>query len=135
MSADLEQLTATIDELKGQRDGLVAARTKESTAEAARAFLEAARARSEGVGGLVVGGHAVGQPLDDVLRAFLLSDPKLEGWLVERAEQFAELTAKAKAAQLKKLDGEIAKVQGEARDAAKAEALAAVEAQYAGEAV
>jgi len=121
-------------ELKGERDALLNARTKEATAEAAMGFLEGARRHAEGVGGLIVGGHAVGQALDDVLRAFLLSDPKLEAFLVEQAQQFAELTAKAKAARLKKLDSEIEVATAEVREAAKAEAIAAVERQYAGEA-
>jgi len=132
--SDLQELTSQLEELKGQRDGLLSARTKEATAEAARTFLEGARARSQGVGGLVVGGHSVGQPLDDVLRAFLLADSKLEAWLVEQAEQFAELTSKQRDSQLRKISAEIEAATAELRSARKAEAIAAIEAEYAGEA-
>jgi hypothetical protein len=134
MSVDVEQLEAALEELKGQRDGLLAARTKESTASAARSFLEAARARSEGLGGLVVGGHATGQPLDDVLRAFLLSDPKLETWLVEQAAPFAELTEKQRDSQVRKLTAEINEAETELREALKAEAIREVEERFAPEA-
>jgi hypothetical protein len=132
--SDLQELTSRLEELKGQRDGLLSARTKEATAEAARAFLEGARARSQGVGGVVVGGHSAGQPLDDVLRAFLLADSKLEAWLVEQAEQFAELTSKQRDSQLRKISAEIEAATAELRSARKAEAIAAIEAEYAGEA-
>jgi hypothetical protein len=74
----------------------------------------------------------MGHSLDDVLRAFLLQDPKLEAWLVEQAEQFAELTEKTKTARLRKLDAEIAKLIAEAREHAKAAALAEVERQFGG---
>jgi hypothetical protein len=134
MNTVIEQLEARLAELRGQRDGLLAARTKEATAEAARTFLEGARARSKGMGGLVVGGHGTGQPLDDVLRAFLLSDPRLEGFLVEEAQRFAELTEKTKAAKLRKIGGEIAAAEQELLAARKREALEEVERQFAGEA-
>jgi hypothetical protein len=79
----------------------------------------------------VIEGHAAGQPLDDVLRAFLLSDPRLEGWLVEQAQQFAELTEKAKAAKLRKLGDEIEAATAALREERKAAAIAAVEAEFA----
>jgi hypothetical protein len=134
MSADLEQREAKLTALQQERDGLLGARTKEATAEAATLFLEGARRHSQGVGGLVVGGHAAGQPLDDVLRAFLLSDPKLEAWLVEQAEQFAELTSKQRDSQLRKVNAEIEAATAELRSARKAKAIAAIEAEFAGEA-
>jgi nucleotide-binding universal stress UspA family protein len=129
--SDLQQLEARLSELHSERDGLLAARTKEATAEAARTFLDGARARSQGVGGVVVGGHATGQSLDDVLRAFLHSDAKLEGWLVEQAEQFAELTAKQRDSRLRKFGTESAKAETELREARKAAAIAAIEAEFA----
>jgi hypothetical protein len=132
--SDVQELTSRLEELKSQRDGLLTARTKETTAEAARTFLEGARARSQGVGGVVVGGHAVGEPLDDVLRAFLLRDPKLEAWLVEQAEQFAELTAKQRDSLLRKLGAEIAKAEGELREARKQAAIEQIEREFAGDA-
>jgi len=86
------------------------------------------------VGGHVVSGHALVQPLDDVLRAFLLSDPKLEAWLVAQAEQFAELTSKQRDSRLRKLGAEIEAATAELREAAKMEALRQVEERFAPEA-
>lgn len=134
MSADVERLEAKLAELKSERDGLLIARTKESTAEAARAFLEGARARSQGIGGHVVSGHGAGQPLDDVLRAFLLSDPRLEAWLVEQVRPFAELTTKQRDSKLRKLNAEITSVEAELREARKAAVIAQIEAEFANEA-
>jgi len=131
MTADIAQLETNLRELTGERDALVAARTNEATAEAARAFLDAARARSEGLGSIVVGGHAVGDPLDDVLRAFLVTDPRLEPWLVEQAGQFAELTEKERASRLKKIDTAIASAQKDLLAARKAAAMAQLEADFA----
>jgi hypothetical protein len=130
--SDLQELTSRLAELKSQRDGLLAARTKEAAAEAARTFLEGARARSQGVGGFVVGGLAVGEPLDDVLRAFLLRDPKLEAWLVEQAEQFAELTSKQRDSRLRKISTDLKDAEDALREARKAAAIAAIEAEFAG---
>jgi hypothetical protein len=127
----IDELDQRLAELQAERGALVSARTKEATAQAAQSFLEAAGAHSQGLGGLVIEGHAAGQPLDDVLRAFLLSDPRLEGWLVEQAQQFAELTEKAKAAKLRKLGDEIEAATAALREERKAAAIAAVEAEFA----
>ena len=129
MSDAAEQAAAKLRELADERDGLVNARTKESTAADARAFLETARARSGSLGALVVGGHAVGQSLDDVLRAFLLTDPRLEAWLVEQAGEFAETTEKERASRLHKAETEISKVTNELREARRIDAVAAAEAE------
>ena len=131
MSDSVESLAARLEELKGERDAAISARTKEATAEAATAFLEAARARSQGMGGVVVGGHATGQPLDDVLRAFLLADSRLEAWLVEQADPFAELTSKQRDSRLRKLGGEIKETEDALREARKVAAIAAIEAEFA----
>jgi hypothetical protein len=131
MSADLEQFEAKLGELRSERDALLTARTKEAAAEAATAFLEGARRHAEGLGGLIVGGHAVGQPLDDVLRAFLLADPKLEPWLSEQAQQFAELTAKQRDSRLRKVSAEIAELEKRHLAARKAAALAQLEIEFA----
>ena len=128
--SDVQRLTARLDELRGHRDALLSARTKEGVAEAARTFLDAARDRSEGVGGIVVGRHALGQPLDDVLRAFLLRDPKLEGWLVDEAGRFAELTSKQRDVRLRKLTSEIREAEDALREARKREAIEQIEAEF-----
>jgi hypothetical protein len=132
--SDLQELTSRLEELKGQRDGLLSARTKESTAEAATAFLEGARRHAEGIGGLIVGGHAVGQALDDVLLAFLLADPKLEAWLTEQAQQFAELTTKQRDSRLRKITAEIEAATAELREQRKALAIEEIERQFSPEA-
>ena len=127
----VDELEQRLFELKGERDALLASRTKEETAAAARAFLESARARSQGVGAHVVSGRAVGAPLDDVLQAFLLSDPRLESWLVGQAEPFGELTSKQRDARLRKLGDEIEAATAALREERKAAAIAAVEAEFA----
>jgi hypothetical protein len=86
------------------------------------------------VGGLIIGGHARGEPLDDVLRAFLLRDPKLEAWLIEQAEQFAELTAKERDSRLRKNTAETKAVTVEIRERKEALAIEEIERQYAPEA-
>jgi hypothetical protein len=131
MTENVQRLEARLAELRDARDALVVSRTKEDVSEAAQAFLAHARAHSQGVGGHVVSGHATGQPLDDVLRAFLLSDPKFEGWLVEQAEPYAELTAKQRDSRLRKLNGEITQAEAELREARKAAAIAEIEAEFA----
>jgi hypothetical protein len=134
MSEEVDKLAQRLAELRSERDGLLNARTKEATAEAATAFLEGARRSQQGVGGHVVSGHAVGQPLDDVLRAFLLSDPKLEAWLVEQAQQFAELTNRQRDSRLRKLGSEIAELEKHHLEARKAEAMEQLEREFANEA-
>lgn len=129
MSIEVQKLEAKLQELGAARDGLLALRTREDTAQAAAAFLEAARARSEGLGGLVVGGHAVGHALDDVLRAFLLSDPRLDSWLVEEVAAFGELTEKERAGRVSKVDAQIASVTADYRKALVAQAKAEAEAK------
>lgn len=127
----VDKLEGRLAELKSERDALLAARTSESTAESARLFLESARRRSERVGGHVVGVHAVGSALDDVIRSFVLSDPRFERWLVEQASEFAQLSERAKATQLKKVGAAIAKAQDELREAKRQAALEAVEREFA----
>jgi hypothetical protein len=132
--SDLEQLEGKLAELRAERDGLLGTRTKEDTRAAATAFLEDARARSEGLGGLIIGGHATGQPLADVLHAFLLSDPRLEAWLIEQAEQFAELTAKQRDSRLRKITAEVKEAEDALREARKKAAIEKIERVFAGDA-
>jgi len=74
----------------------------------------------------------VGSALDDVLRAFLLSDPRPDSWLTAQAGEFAQLSERAKASQVKKLDEQIVKVTGERREAEEGAAVAEVRARFAG---
>lgn len=59
------------------------------------------------------------------MRATWVSDPRLEGWLVDQSEPFAELTEKAKAAKLRKLGGEIEAATAALREERKTAAIAA----------
>jgi hypothetical protein len=65
-----------------------------------------------------------------VLTEFLL--PTVREEILAAVEGRAELTDREKAAQMKKLDGAIQKAEQEAREQAKAEALAAIEAEFGG---
>lgn len=131
MSAPIAQLEVNLRELTDERVALLNARTKEDVSEAARAFLEGARTRAQGVGGHVVSGHAVGDPLDDVLRAFVLSDPRLQGFLVEQAGQFAELTNRQRDSRLRKLGAEIREAEDALREVRKREAIERIERDLA----
>ena len=58
MNADVDKLQGELAELQGEREAFRTARTKEDTAAAAQAFLETARARTDGVAPVVIQGHA-----------------------------------------------------------------------------
>jgi hypothetical protein len=136
MSADVGRLEDKLAELRAERDTLVATKTKEDLAALCESWLENARRRSSGTIGYVLGGHAREDLIQAVIVEHALQDQQLLPWLIGRLEQFdpAQLSAKAKAARLKKLDGAIATAEAEAREAAKLAAIAAVEREFAGEA-
>jgi hypothetical protein len=119
--------------LQGGRDELASSKTREDAAKAAREFV--AIGRRTDVRGFILSAAAVGQPLQAVINAFVLSDPRFESWAAEQAQavEGIELTDKAKASRLRKLDDQIATAEAEAREAAKAAAIAAVEEKFAGE--
>jgi hypothetical protein len=132
VSADLE---ARLTELRAERDAVAARRTREDAAERARSWLDGARARAAESAGLVANGHATGEALQTVLAAFVLADPRLPAWLTAGQEALVGgLTEHAKRAMLKKLGAEITKAEGELREIRKADAIARVEAEFAGEA-
>lgn len=136
MSVKLQQLESKLAELKSERDGLASVKTCEDAARAAQDFVEIAR-RTD-VRGFILSAAAVGQPLQAVVNAYVVSGdtrPFLE-WAAEQAQavEGIELTDKAKASRLRKLDDQIAKAEAEVREAAKAAAIAAVEERFANEA-
>src|SRR2546423_80216 len=84
MSANVQKLTAKLAELESERETLETVKTREDAAKAARDF--AAIARRNDVRGFVLGGAAVGEPLQAVINAFVLSDPRFESWAAEQAQ-------------------------------------------------
>jgi hypothetical protein len=134
MSPLIEQLEAALFDLKGERNALEATRTKEDLVTGVDEWLEAARARAAGSSRFVLSGRPVGEDLEALLAEDLLADDALAGRVVKRLEarRFGAVSARAKRQQLAKLDEAIVKATGELREARKQDAIAAVEAQYAG---
>jgi hypothetical protein len=110
--------------------------TKEDLARNVDEWLAVARGRAAGSSRLVLGDHASGERLAQVLYEDLLDSEGLAGRTVARLERqgFGELSDRQKKQRLAKLDEAIAKATADLREAAKAAAIAAVERQYAGEA-
>jgi flavin-dependent dehydrogenase len=77
-------------------------------------------------------GAIIGNPLESVLHAFIVSRPEFDTWLAERARAVAEnLSDRQKSQRLAKLDEQIAEATDKLREARKAQALAKVEAEFA----
>jgi hypothetical protein len=135
MSDDIATLTAKLADLQDKRDGLASIATREDAAERARRWLEAAQARAVGSAGLVANSHSTGDALWNVLAGFILTDPRLPGYLVAEQEALVNgLTERGKASKLKQLDQSIEKATVELREARKREALAEIERQFSPEA-
>jgi hypothetical protein len=134
MNASIEQLEAKLAELQGERDELASVETPEVAAKAARDFC--AIARRTDVRGFVLGAVAVGEPLQAVINAFVLSDPRLESWAVEQAQAVDGITLsdRQRDSRLRKIDDAIAAASAEILEARKREALAEVERQFSPEA-
>jgi hypothetical protein len=136
MSPDVERLEATLFDLRGERAGVEATPTREDLARSVDEWLAAARAHAAGSSRLVLGGQASGEHLAAVLSEDRLADEGLAARTVARleAQGFGAVSDRAKKQQLAKLDEKIAAAVGELREIRKREAIAEVEAQYAGEA-
>jgi hypothetical protein len=136
MSVEVRQLEDRLAELRSEQAALVATMTKEDLARHVDSWLSTARAHAAGSSRLVLGGQASGDHLAAVVFEDRLADEGLAGRLVARLEfqGFGKLGDRAKKQQLAKLDEQIAKATAELREVRKQEAIAAVEAQYAGEA-
>jgi hypothetical protein len=122
-----------LDELQGERASIDAVMTKEDLSGQVDEWLATARAQAAGSSRLVLGGQASGDHLAQVLHEDRLDDAGLAGRIVARleAQGFGALSNREKSSKLKALDSAIAKASQEVREAAKAEALARVEEQYA----
>jgi hypothetical protein len=136
MSEHIERLEAGLGELRGERATLEATLTKEDLARNVDEWLAIARARAAGSSRLILGGQASGEHLAAVLSEDRLDDDGLAARTVGRltAQGFGELSDRQKKQRLARLDEAIAAAEAKLREAAKAEAIAAVERQYAGEA-
>ena len=129
---DARAANSKLTELRGERDGLANSLTRDGAEKAARDFAEGARHRTDVVG-YILNGAAVGDPLQEVLNAFVLEHPDFERWAIEKAQSIEgiTLTDRQRDSQLKKLEGQIAAAEKEHLAAREAEALAAIERQYA----
>jgi hypothetical protein len=125
----------TLEQLRAERNTLAATRTREDVRKLAEDWLAAACARTNGTAaGFVLNGHASPGEVQAVLSEYLLDSPALLDFITASVEATTELSDRQKKQRLAKLDAEIAKLTEVVREAAKAEAIAAVERQYAGEA-
>jgi hypothetical protein len=133
--SDIERLEERLAELRTERTTLVATRTKEDVRTLAEAWLAAACSRARGItAGFVLNGHAGPAEVQAVLGEFLLESPALVDFIAAKVEATTELTNRQRDSRRRKLDDAIGVVEAELREAAKAAAIAAVEAKYAGEA-
>lgn len=135
MRPDVEKLTGKLGELQGERATLAAARTRDDAVRAAKEYADAVRHRHAELGGFVLGGAIMGDPLNSLMVAYIASRPDFEAWLAEQAKAVCgELSDRQRDAKLKSVDGEIAKVTVQLREARKAEAFERIESEFAGEA-
>ena len=134
--SNVEKSGAKLAELQVERAALEATMTAEDLARNVDQWLEAARAQAACSSRLVLGGQASGEHLAAVLHEDALDDKGLASRTVARLEKlgFGALSDRQKHQRRAKLDSAIVAAEQEARKAAKAEAIAAVERQYAGEA-
>jgi flavin-dependent dehydrogenase len=133
--SDQDRLAGRLGELRGERAALAAARTQDDAERAAKEYADTVRRRHAELGGFVLGGAIVGDPLQSVLTAFIVSRPDFEAWLVEQAKAVCgEMSDRSKKSRLAKLDEQIAAATSELRQARKQEALEQVEREFAGEA-
>jgi hypothetical protein len=109
--------------------------TKEDLGRRVEEWLAIARGRAVGASRLILGGRADGEHLAAVLHEDRLDDAGLAARIVARLEfqGFGSLSDRQKSSKLKALDEKIAAAITELREARKLEALAAVEAEFAGE--
>ncbi len=135
MSADLQQLKAKLAELRYERDTIANTRTREDLRRLTESWLATVLSRANGsAAGFIPNQYAGPEQVQAVLTEYLLEAPGLVDFLAAKLEGQATLTDRQRASKLKALDAEIAKAEAQRRDAAKAAALAELEAQFAGEA-
>lgn len=116
-------------ELRDQRAGLAATRTREDMRGLGEQWLAAVLSRVNGSSGFVMNLAAGPEEVQAVLAEFLL--PTVSEGILGAVEERSDLTNREKATQLKRLDAAIANAEQQAREEAKAAALAEVEARFA----
>jgi hypothetical protein len=129
-SQPLNRLEAQLETLRAERADLAATRTREDTRKLAEDWLAAACSRMNGMAGLVLNGHANPPEIQPVIAEFLLDSPHLLAFITKKVEATTDLTNRARAAKLKKLDEQVAKLEQEELRHARAAALAEVEARF-----
>jgi hypothetical protein len=131
-----EQVAAQLADLENERSTVARAVTPEDAAESAKASTEQAQRIFSGrtPAFAAAGGVLLPEQTLDVVAQFVLSRPDFADWLAAQA-MVGELSRKAKADKLDKLDAEIAEVRKEHNrrrvTAAKAEAEARVKDEIA----
>jgi flagellar biosynthesis/type III secretory pathway protein FliH len=128
--SDVDTLTAKLAELRGERDTLVATRTKEDVQALAESWLAAALGQVNGATNYVLNGHIGPAEVRAVLSEYLLESGALGNFIIAKVEAAATLTNRQKDAKEKKLNAAIAKAEQEALEEARAAALAEVEARF-----
>ena len=133
MSDNLEQLEAKLATLQEEYAALVSTKTREDAARAAREFCEIAR-RGD-VRGFILGGAAIGETLQAVVTAFVLSDPRFEAWAAEQAQAVdgIELSDRQRDSRLRKLGAEMEALRRQHNEARKAAAMEQLEREFADE--
>jgi hypothetical protein len=77
MSADVDQLGNKLAELQAARATLQATRTRDDADAAAKQYAETVRKTHAEVGGFILGGAILGDPMASVLRAFIVSPARV----------------------------------------------------------
>jgi hypothetical protein len=136
MSADLEQLEARLTELQNDYAALVSTKTKEDATRAAKEFCEIAG--RDDVRGFILGGAAVGDPLQRTINAYVVSGDRrpFPEWAAEQAAAVdgIELTDRQRDSRLRKLGSELDALKKQHQEARRQAAMEALEAEFANEA-
>jgi hypothetical protein len=127
----LEKAAAKVDALKAQREEIAATRTKEDAASLAADFVS--NAQRADVRGFILSGHAVGDPLLQVVAAYVVSGDTrpFPEWAAEQGQAGFDLSEKQKTGMLAKLDSEIPAAEKDQLAAAKAVRLAELDEEFA----
>jgi hypothetical protein len=132
----LEQLGARLAELQNDYATLATAKTIEDANKAAAEFC--AMAGRDDVRGYILGVAAVGQPKQDTINAYVVSgDPRpFPEWAAEQAQAVdgIELSDRQRDSRLRRLGAEMEELRKQHNELRKAAAMAALEAEFAGDA-
>jgi hypothetical protein len=116
--------------LQAERAEIEATRTREDLKALAEHWLAAALVQVNGSANYVLNGHIGPAEVQAVLAEYLLESPALVDFITAKVTAQAQLSAKQKAARLKKLDDAIGAARGERQEAEKAAALREVEERF-----